>query len=307
MMLRSKTRGCFVALMIVALLSPPLHAQDRAEFPLAEESAAFIAVARGIVEPSGGLMRLAAQREGLIETVLVEEGDRVTAGQELARLNDTAAQVQLTIAQTELAQSLLQERLARLRAQTTQAEAKRLASLRAADAIPARQIDEAMNAAEVAAIELDIAGQGVILAQQRLTEHQAAIDAHVVRAPAGGIILRRTARPGDGTSTSTVTEMFLLAPDGPLVLRAQLDEQFVGLVQVGQSAEILRERNDGTRLTGTVGRIAPLFGSLAAGQSAQGTGSDAARTLEISIQLEGPEDQLAQLVLGQRMIARIAP
>lgn len=306
-MLRSKTRGFFPALMIVAVLSQPLLAQDRVEFPLAQEGAAFIAVARGIVEPSGGVMRLAAQREGLIETVLVEEGDRVTAGQELARLNDTAAQVQLTIAQTELAQSLLQENLARLRADATQAEADRLSALRAADAIPARQIDEAMNAAEIAAIELDIAGQGVVLARQRVTEQEAAADAHIVRAPAGGIILRRTARPGDGTSTSTVTEMFLLAPEGPLVLRAQLDEQFVGLVEVGQSAQILRERDDGTRLRGTVSRVAPLFGSLAAAQAAQAAGGDAARTVEISILLEGPADQLARLVLGQRMIARIAP
>lgn len=302
-----KIPGLFAALLIGAVLSPPLQAQDGQEFPFEEESGAFIAVARGIVEPFGGLMRLAAQREGLIEAVMVEEGDRVTKGQELARLNDSAAQVQLTIAQTELDQSLLQERLSRLRAEAAQAEADRLVPLRAAGALPGRQIDEAVRTAEIAAIELQVAAQNIVLAQQRLSEQQAALDAHIVRAPADGIIVRRTARPGDGTSTSTVTEMFLLAPDGPLVLKAQLDEQFVGLVQVGQSAEILLERDDGTRLMGSVNRVAPVFGSLASAQPGQVAGGDAARTVEISILLEGPADQLARLVLGQRMIARIAP
>ncbi|ARJ69711.1 HlyD family efflux transporter periplasmic adaptor subunit [Paracoccus contaminans] len=124
-------------------------------------------------------------------------------------------------------------------------------------------------------------------------------------APVDGVIVRRSARPGDGTSTSTVTEMFLLSPDGPRVLKAQLDEQFVGLVHPGQRAEIIRERDDGSRIAGTVSRVAPVFGSLAAaGQSA--ARGDEARTLEISVRLDGPRDQVDRLVLGQRLIARIA-
>lgn len=300
--------GLICALCVcLAFPAGALRAQTVPDMVLIPDENPFIAVARGIVEPSGGIMRLAAQREGLIEAVMVQEGARVVAGQELARLNDTAAQVQLTIARTELAQSRLQERLARLRAGAARADADRLAPLRAADAMPTREIDEALRAAEVAEIELEVASQNIVLAQQRLAEQQAAVDAHIVRAPVDGLIVRRTARPGDGTSTSTVTEMFLLAPDGPLVLRAQLDEQFVGLVSTGQSAEILRERDDGTRLTGRVDRVAPVFGGLASAQPGQAARSEEGRTVEISILLQGPPDQLEKLVLGQRMLARIAP
>ncbi|MFN3273374.1 MAG: efflux RND transporter periplasmic adaptor subunit [Paracoccus sp. (in: a-proteobacteria)] len=271
-----------------------------------EAASQWVAVARGVVEPTGGLMRLAAQREGLIEAVMVNEGDHVTKGQELARLTDKAAQVQIGIATAELDQSRTQEVLARLRAEAAQAEADRIAPLARADALPRRQVDEATRAARIAAIELDIAGQAVLLAQERLKVQQADADAHIVRAPVDGVIVRSTARPGDGTSTSTVTEMFLLAPDGPLVLKAQLDEQFVGLVDPGQRAEILRERDDGSRLTGTVIRVAPVFGSLVAAQPGQAGRGDEARTLEISVRLDGPDDQIRQLVLGQRLIARIS-
>jgi multidrug resistance efflux pump len=307
-MRRSVLLHAMPALVIGAVLSAtPSLAQVPPDEFTEEADGGFIAVARGVVEPSGGLMRLAAQREGLIEEVMVEEGDVVGKGQVLARLNDTEALVQLAIAQTELEQSRTGERLARLRAEAAQAEAERLAPLAAADALPARQIDEARRAALVAVVELELAGQSVVLAQERLKVQQAAADAHVVRAPVDGVIVRRSARPGDGTSTSTVTELFLLAPAGPLVLRALLDEQFVGLVQAGQSAEILRERDDGTRLSGTVSRVAPVFASLAAAQPGQASRGDEARTVEISIRIDGPADQIARLVLGQPMIARIAP
>ncbi len=238
---------------------------------------------------------------------MVQEGDRVVAGQELARLNDTAAQVQLSIAQTELAQSLLQERLARLRAEVAQAEAERLSSLRAADAIPARQIDEAMNAAESPPRSSGTSRargcrSGAAAADGTARRRRC----HIDTGTGGRDRLAPEPPPGDGTTTSTVTEMFLLAPDGPLVPRAQLDEQFVGLVGVGQSGRgsPARARRRCPSDGGCQPRRTQCSGSLVAAQPA---GGDAARTVEILILIEGPSDQLARLVLGQRMIARIAP
>lgn len=297
----------FVIFLLGMFFSPrPAPGQEYGAEPQQQPAGQWIAVARGLVEPTGGIMRLAAQREGLIDKVLVEEGDKVRAGQELARLNDKAPQVQLSIARAEVEQTRLQEDLARLRAENARAEQQRLAPLGRADALPQRQIDEADRAARIAALELQLAEQATALAEQRLQVQQAEVDARIIRAPVDGVIVRRSARPGDGTSTSTVTEMFLLAPDGPRVLKAQLDEQFVGLVETGQKAEIIRERDDGTRLSGVVTRVAPVFGGLAASQGSQGARGDDARTLEIEVRLDGPKEDVARLVLGQRLIARIS-
>ena len=298
----------FVIFLLGIFFSPrPVRAQEMDEPKIEQPTGQWIAVARGVVEPSGGLMRLAAQSEGLIEAVLVEEGDHVTAGQELARLNDKAAQVQLGIARAEVEQARTQLQLAQLRADNAAADRSRLAPLARADALPKRQIDEAKRNAVIAGVEVTIATQNVALAEERLKVQEAEVDARIVRAPVDGVIVRRTARPGDGTSTSTVTEMFLLSPDGPRVLKAQLDEQFVGLVHPGQKAEIIRERDDGSRIAGTVSRVAPVFGSLAqAGPGQSAARGDEARTLEITVRLDGPKDQIDRLVLGQRLIARIA-
>ncbi|MDO5647248.1 HlyD family secretion protein [Paracoccus sp. (in: a-proteobacteria)] len=281
-----------VVLALGAFFTPlPAHAQD----------GPWIAVARGTVDAQGGLMRLAAQREGLIAQVMAEEGDHVTAGQPLARLDDAGAALQLALTVAEVEQAETQVALAQMRADHAQADADRLRPLARSDAVPQRQIDEANRTARITALELTAAQQSAALARQRIAVQQAEIDARVITAPVDGVILRRAARPGDATSTATVTEMFLLAPDGPRVLRAQLDEQFVGLVTPGQRAEVIRERDDGTRLSGTVQRVAPVFGSATPGAR---TGDDA-RTVDITITLDGPAAELERLVLGQRMIARI--
>ncbi|MDO5606415.1 MAG: HlyD family efflux transporter periplasmic adaptor subunit, partial [Paracoccus sp. (in: a-proteobacteria)] len=255
-------------------------------------------VARGRVDIDGGLMRLAAQREGLIAEVFADEGDRVTAGQPLARLEDEAARLQLGIAEAELTQAEVQLALARTRATQATDEAGRLAPLARADAIPARQADEARHAATLAGIEARAAEIGLDLAQRRLQVQRQELEARTIRAPVAGVILRRSARPGDGTTTQTVTEMFLLAPDAPRIIRAELDEQFVGLVTPGQRAEIIRERDDGSRLMGQVLRVAPVFGTPGAAQAD-------ARTVEIIVQIDPDQPRAADLVLGQRMIVRI--
>lgn len=265
----------------------------------------WIAVARGTVDAEGGLMRLAAQREGLIVEVMAEEGDHVKADQPLARIDDNTARLQVEISEGELGQAQVQRDLTNLRRDQADAEVARLRPLSAADAIPRRQLDEAENTARLAALEAKNAESAVALAEKRLQSQQLEIDARTVRAPVDGVILRRSARRGDGTTTQTVTEMFLLAPDGGRVLRAQLDEQFVGLVHAGQKAEVIRERDDGSVITATVARVAPVFGTAQSAGAGQAGRSDDARTVEITLTLDGPPDQIARLVLGQRMIARI--
>ncbi|NSX55405.1 HlyD family efflux transporter periplasmic adaptor subunit [Sulfitobacter sp. 1151] len=244
-------------------------------------------------------MRLAARREGLIAEVMVTEGIRVQANQPLARIDDTAARLQLGIARDELRQTELSSELASLRAEQAQAEAARLAPLADADAIPARQADEALRAADVAALEARSAVLAIELARQRVAQQEQEVEAHVIRAPIAGLILRSSARVGDGTSTSTITEMFLLAPDAPRVVRADLDEQFVGLVEPGQRAEILLERGSGESLAGEVLRVAAVFGTP--GQTA---GTDA-RTIQIVVRIDEDPGVTNRLILGQRMIVRV--
>ncbi|WP_208354512.1 HlyD family secretion protein [Pseudaestuariivita rosea] len=258
----------------------------------------WLAVATGRVDIEGGVMRLAAQREGVIAEVFVTEGDRVEKGQPLARINDTTAQLQLQIAREQLLQSEIQAELAQLRASQALAESVRLSSLVAADAIPSRQADEARRASQQTDLEVRSAKIAVTLAERGVAQQEAEVEAHVIRAPRPGTILRSSARVGDGTSTTNVTEMFLLAPDAPRVVRANLDEQFVGLVEAGQKTEIISEQAVGETFAGEVHRVAGVYGT-------PGQPGNDARTVEIVVRIDAKPEVANDLILGQRMVVRV--
>lgn len=271
--------------------------------PGAAQQEEWIAAIRGTVDIEGGLMRLAAQREGLIAEVLVKEGDRVTAGQVLARIDASEAELQLRTAELEHEQARIQGRIALMRLGQAQDEFARLSKMVAADAIPGKDVDAADRALALARAEADQSHVAVALAENRLAIARLDVAAREVRAPVAGVILRSSARVGDATTTNTVTEMFLLAPDGARVLKGMLNEQFVGQVQPGQEASLISERDGDVALRGRVLRIAPIFGMP--GQSPSNPAQSEPTSVEIFISIE---DEAADgLILGERLIARIRP
>lgn len=284
------------------LLIQPYAAIAQQAEPLAETApAAWAAALRGTVDLEGGLMRLAAQREGLIVEVLVQEGDRVQAGQLLGRIDDDMARLQQQAAELELAQARASSLMADIKLDQAKAEMDRLNEMAAADAVPRKEIGQASSAIALASAERDQARIAVDLAQNRLALAKLEVSAREIRAPIAGVILRSSARVGDATSTSTVTEMFLLAPDGKRVLRGMLDEQFVGQVAPGQPAVLISERMAGVTLQGRVLRIAPIFGTP--GQTSADQNGAEARGVAIVLSIEGAG--AADLILGERLIARI--
>lgn len=259
----------------------------------------WLAVASGEIDVEGGVMRLAARREGLIAEVMVKEGARVEKGQALARIDDTKARLELGSAQDSLEQAKVEVELADLRLTQARTEVNRLRPLPAANAIPAQKLVEAINTLNIATLEVRKAKIEESLAKRIVAQREAEIEAHLVRSPQTGTILRSSARVGDGTTTNTVTEMFLFVPDGPRVVRADLDEQFVGFVEPGQRAQIVSEQGAGATLEGEVLRVAGIYGTP---WKEAGNGT---RTVEIVVLINSPPDVANDLILGQRMIVRI--
>lgn len=279
----------------LVLMAAPGLAQAEAALPAAQT---WVAAMRGTVDAAGGLLRLAAQREGLIAQVFVAEGATVEQGQLLARIDDTGARLHLRSAEMEADQARAQLAIAALRLRQAEDEVTRLSPAAAAGAIPRRQADEARRQRDIAAAERDLAEATLRLVESRVDAARVELDAREIRAPTAGVILRASARVGDATTTNTVTEMFLLAPDGPRVLRGMLDEQFLGRVSAGQRAVLFSERQAGVTLAGQVLRIAPVFGR-------PGDTQTETRSVEVVLVIDG--DAAQGLILGERLVARFPP
>lgn len=203
---------------------------------------------------------------GRLSDVLVDEGARVTLGQELARLETNQAQADLRSAQTGIsaARASLQrlaaeEERARALLATAEREATRTQALADAGAVPGQQRDEASDRLRVARAELDRvlaqrseATRGIDVAMGGAEQRRVAMVRATLLAPFDGLVTRRLREPGD---TVTIGSTVLRIVDTNRVyVNAAVDETMLPLLAVDQRAAIFFPGTDAS-LTGRVTRI----------------------------------------------------
>ena len=162
-----------------------------------------------------------------ITAVLVEEGQRVTEGQPMARLDDREAQHR--VEEAEARARFAEEELARVRTLVTRDIASR-ATLDRAEA-------------EARAVRA-----GTDAARRRL-------DDYLVRAPAAGLVLRRDAEVGEVVDTPAA--LFWIGEPRPLRVTAEVDEEDIAQVAEGQAVLLRADAFPGRVLHATVAQITP--------------------------------------------------
>ncbi len=233
------------------------------------------AVERGTVTREAfGRGTIESQREvavgfdlvGRLSDVLVEEGARVTLGQELARLETNQARADLKSAQTGVAaaRASLQriaadEDRARAVLSTAERDAARGQTLFESKVFSSQQRDEANDRLRVARADLDRvlaqraeATRGIDVASGGAEQRRVAMVRATLLAPIDGLVIRRLREPGD---TVTVGSTVLRIVDTHHVhINAAVDETVLSLLAVDQPATIVFPGVD-TPMRGKVARI----------------------------------------------------
>lgn len=195
---------------------------------------------------------LAAKREmpvgiagegGMVQSVLVEPGSWVAAGQTLAVIERSV--------QAEQANSLAASvRVARADAQLAQAELDRAKALVARGFISKADIDR-RTATRDAAIAR------VAVAQAQYGQQRATIGRLSIRSPAAGLVLTRAVEPGQVVGPGNGA-LFRVAKGGEIEIRAQLAEQDIARLRVGQGAEVTPIGSQRS-FAGTIWQISPVI------------------------------------------------
>lgn len=257
------------------------------------------AIARGAVEQDGGLVRINAPRDGVLDQVLVQEGDRVTAGQPLAIMDARQSRLSLAAAQAEVGDRAAQVQIADAKVQSAERDAGRLSRLAAADAATRQDADQANDAARIARAEYRQTVQAARAASARKDLEAYAVGAATLRASANGKVLRRSASAG--ASVAAGAALFLMETDAPKVVRAEVDESLADRVRVGMPATVTREFDTGRSYPGHVLRVSEIFGAASQNDD-PGVRTDT-RVITVVVALDGRPD----LKLGQRVLVRFAP
>lgn len=252
----------------------------------------------GLVEAVSEEIRVSAQVGGRLDRVLVEEGDRVHAGDVLAAIDNrdfrarvTAAEAELRLREASLRRVVNGARLQERReagAAVVEADAvlqhalteqTRQHSLIDAGASPRADGDAADRAAGVARARVDAARERrdlinaeareedrahaeaeVSLARARLDEARAQYDKTFIRSPIDGVILRRLRQAGESVSTQFDSPVVTLADDHVRRVRVDVDETDVAGIAVGQLAYVTADAFADRRFPGRVVRVGQSLG-----------------------------------------------
>lgn len=303
--LKNKWLWIGVVLIVALVVGFNVMSGNAAKKKAADEKAAaqkvetpYAAVANGKVDIEGGIIQIAARRGGVVREVLVQEGDRVVAGQILARQEDDEARLALQRARAEVAQAESQLRQIQVDISTARREFERLQRLVDTNFVAAQRLDQARDAIATAEARLSSQQASVQTARARMAEAAYNVELTVIRAPADGRIVRRYANPGAGASTLNVSNMFDLEPDAPRIARAEIVESDIPNVTVGQAVEITPEGDPSKVYVGSVLRRAAVFGARKLASDDPSQRSDE-RVVEVVVAAGD-----APLLIGQRVLVK---
>ncbi len=303
---------CLLALLTLALVACTPH--DDAHKPATSASASvpasastapvadqrFVAIARGRVDVPGGLLRVATPNGGLIERWGVEAGAAVKQGQVLAQLDTREPRTALELAKAEHARAAAQ--LEVLRTELLVARARRERAIAAP--LPGTAGTQALEDARFAVVytgqQLAAQETAVLVEKQRVAQATQVLSAATVRAPANGQVVQRVAQIGEYVEPHGL--VLHLLPDGPRIVRADLNESLIARVQAGMRAEVVSIADDSVVHGARVLNVGEVFGPPRTPDTAGSEEIADTRVVECLLQLDD-----TVLRVGQRVLVRFLP
>lgn len=204
---------------------------------------------------------------GRITQMLVDQGDAIAVGQELARIDDEVYRAQENAAAEEV--ELVRASLDRLRADIKRAEAQNTGAQahvqRQREAFKSNTIsrdilDQAIERAGVAEAEVDRTKAALIEGERRLASAKRAhevtsarLQRTVLRSPLDGVVLARLLETGDVAVPGSPA--LRIGDDSAVWASVWVDETFLSQLKAGQRATINLRSNPGAVLNAEVVRV----------------------------------------------------
>jgi len=186
---------------------------------------------------------VSAEAMGLIKSVNVEEGMKVSSGQILATLDDSVASVSVRLAKARV--DVLRTRITatEIDLQESKRVLKRLKKLDEESYSSESQITKAQAGVDKLQSLLVSSRADIIVAQLQAEQQQELLDNHTIRAPFAGIVTVKNAQPGEIVAPSsagggfTRTGICTIVDMDSLEIEVDVNEAYIGRVKKDQQVK----------------------------------------------------------------------
>ncbi len=206
---------------------------------------------------------VSAQITGTLTDVLIEEGEKVEAGQVLAHLENAAQKAQL--AQAEAALRAAQAQQAQFAAQLAQSrrDLARAEELSGRKLVSKQAVELARTQVEAQTAQLESQKRQMDLARAGVDGAQVQLEYTTVRAPFAGVVIAKAAQPGEIVSPLSAGGGFTRTGVGTIVdmdsleVEVDVNESYINRVTAKQGTEAVLDAYPDWKIPGHVIAIIP--------------------------------------------------
>ncbi len=206
---------------------------------------------------------VSAKIPGKVREVLIEEGQRVEAGQVIATLDPIDAEQQRTLSASQLQAARSQAVGVQAQLKEAEANAARLSALVGQKLVSRAQFDAAIAARDALRAQLATAQRNAQVAGDALRISAQGVDNTIVRAPFDGVVIAKAAQPGEIVSPMAAGGGFTRTGIGTIVdmdsleVEVEVGEAFIGRVKPGMPTEATLNAYQDWKIPGKVIAIIP--------------------------------------------------
>jgi len=186
--------------------------------------------------------------DGILSKVYVDDSDHVVKGQKLAQLESSVQKAAVEVAKAKASRKdeihLRETDLA-----FTKRKLDRITDLHKKHSVSPSEKDRAETAVTLAEFELQKARNNHTLADLEYKKAKRALEKRTIRSPINGIIVTRTASPGESVER---TPIFTIAKVKQLKVELIVPVEYFGLIKVGMKANVIPEIANTLEYTATV-------------------------------------------------------
>ena len=166
---------------------------------------------------------ISPKKAGIIDKILVKEGDQVKKGQILVQLDDVDARLQVERAEAGVKQAVAA-------VETNRNIVPRYQKLYESQVIPQQTLDELILRFKVDEAKLDLAKAELNVARQNLLDHR-------ITSPIEGVVNLKIASLGEHVNVAPKDEILSIVQMDPLELEFYVPENWAGKIRLGSMVQ----------------------------------------------------------------------